>query len=62
MLHCIQLTLSTPVEYILGEGGTDGNRLYRQNSMQLLHGIYNLKKNNEIEEWKIVWRRSATLQ
>ena len=60
-LHCIQLTLSTPVKHVLGEDGTDNSGQYRQNAMQLLHGIYNLQKHHEREEWKIIWRKAEIL-
>jgi hypothetical protein len=55
-LHCIQLTLGNPIEHVLGQGGKekDGNA-YKQTAMQLLHGVYNLQRNHESDEWKRIW-------
>ena len=42
ILHGIQLTLSSIVKHVLGEGGTQKNGQYKTNVTQLLHGVHNL--------------------
>ena len=56
-LHCIQLTLSTPVKHVIGEGGTDNSGQYRQNTMQLLHEIYNLQSITKEKSGKLFGAR-----
>ena len=46
------------MKHVLGEGGTDKSGQFRQNAMQLLHGIYNLQKYHEREEWTIIWQKA----
>ena len=58
-LHCIQLTLSSAVKHVLGEGGTQKNGQYKQNAMQLLHGLYNLQSKHERGEWTQIWKAAA---
>ena len=58
-LHCIQLTLGNPIEHVLGSGGMGEDGEYKQTAMQLLHGIYNLQRNHESEEWKRMWRSAS---
>jgi hypothetical protein len=58
-LHCLQLTLAVPAKTILGEGGMTGKGLFRENSLQLLHGLYNLQDNHEKLEWKTIWKCAA---
>ena len=60
-LHCLQLTLSNPIQHVLGEGGKDNNGEYRCNAMQALHGVSNLQKYHEASEWKRIWNVAAEL-
>jgi hypothetical protein len=59
-LHCIQLSLGTPLKAVLGEGGMTGKGTFRATAMQLLHGVYNLQDNHEREEWQEIWRFAAS--
>ena len=57
-LHCVQLTISNAVENVIGTGGMqrcNGQDAYKQNAMQLLHGVYNLQDHHEKAEWKQIF-------
>mgnify|MGYP002812481187 CR=1 FL=1 len=58
-LHCLQLTLSNPIQHVLGEGGKDDKGEYKCNAMQALHGVANLQKYHEASEWKNMWGIAA---
>jgi hypothetical protein len=59
-LHCIQLTLGNPIDHILGQGDMDkATNQFKQTAMQLLHGVYNLQKNHESEEWNMIWKSAC---
>ena len=58
-LHCAQLTLLVPVKHVLGEGGRDKDGKYKQNAMQLLHGVYNMQSKHETGEWKLIVHHTA---
>ena len=60
-LHCLQLTLSNPIQHVLGEGGKDDKGEYKCNAMQALHGLSNLQKYHEGAEWKQIWHVAAEL-
>ena len=59
-LHCILLSLGTPLKAVLGEGGMTGKGTSRATDLQLLHGFYNLQDNHEREEWQEIWRFAAS--
>ena len=58
-LHCLQLTISTPIKTILGDGGMISQGVFRTTAMQLLHGVYNLQANHERKEWAEMWSVSV---
>jgi hypothetical protein len=58
-LHCIQLTLQNPISRVLGQGGLGKDGRYKTNAMQALHGLHNLQKHHEKNEWPIIWSKAA---
>ena len=54
-LHAMNLTLQSPTELTMGEGG-----LQKRTAMQLLHTAYNLTQKFRTEEWAKLWRQVAT--
>ena len=49
-LHFLQLSLSTPMKKVYGDGGQG-----ILNVMQLLHSCYNLCKNHKTDEIRLIW-------
>ena len=56
-LHCLHLTLSTPISKVLDEGGQTKNGEFKDSAMQLIHGVYNLQQNHEIDEWDFIYKK-----
>ena len=49
-LHGLNLTLSSPTNLIMGDGG-----LLKRTALQCLHTAYNLAQQYHYEEWKDIW-------
>ena len=49
-LHGLNLTLSSPTNLIMGDGG-----LLKRNALQCLHTAYNLAQQFHFDEWKDIW-------
>ena len=48
--------LENPIHKVMGTGGVDStNKKYKQNAMQLMHGIWNLQNYMQPTKWKWKW-------
>ena len=49
-LHGMNITLSSPTQLIMGDGG-----LLKRNALQCMHTAYNLAQQYHTTEWKDIW-------
>ena len=55
LLHNLHTGLRNEVQHVLDEGGMDDNGGYLMNSMEMIHGAYNIQNWQETEELNDLW-------